>query len=113
MAGINGGWVVSPGQNSARYQDTGQGASGRILSWEAWTEDKSIPATALTQSLHTLQNAEQTILWRTSDNIGIGIPPNVTRLPLGQGGVGSWTPVLQGDSNGATSGGDHAFFLSP
>lgn len=100
MAGINGGWVVSPGQNSARYQDTGQGASGRIASWMAWGADPQ-----------PLIVAEGTNILRTDDNMGIGL-----RVPLGQGGCGEWRPVLQGvtspTGSGAISGGDGCFFVN-
>ena len=79
------------------FVDTGQGASGRLASWAAWTADPS-PLTA----------SESTIIWRSDDNMGLGV-----RVPLGQGGCGQWEPFLDGFSNGATSGGDNCFYLNP
>jgi hypothetical protein len=79
------------------FQDTGQGASGRIAFWAAWTADPN-----------PLPGPEQTNIWRSDDNMGIGV-----RVPLGIGGCGSWSPFLDGFSNGATSGGDNCFFLVP
>lgn len=88
------GFSFPPDDNQkARFQDTGQGASGRIASWEAWGADPSpliAPAT--------------TNIWRSDNNYGV--------TPLGQGGVGDWAPFLDGFSNGATSGGDNCFFTT-
>lgn len=87
-----------PAANAPRFVDTGQGASGRLASWNAWTADPS-PLTA----------SESTIIWRSDDNMGLG----GVRVPLGQGGCGQWEPFLDGFSNGATSGGDNCFYLNP
>lgn len=79
-----------------RYQDTGQGAVGRIASWMAWTADPS-----------PLIGPETTRIIRTDDN---GVLTNDIPRPLGQGGCGLWQPILDGFSNGATSGGDNCFY---
>ena len=49
------------------------------------------------------------MILRQQDN---GVLTHDTPVPLGQGGCGSWAPILDGSSNGATSGGDDAFFLN-
>lgn len=72
------------------YQDSGQGASDRLASWWAWVADPS-----------PMVSPETSIILRQDDNGGT--------VPLGQGGVGSWAPLLDGSSNGATSGGDYPF----
>lgn len=61
------------------FQDMGQGASGRIASWQAWTADPSPMVTPQT-----------TVLVRDD----------------------SFEPILDGSSNGATSGGDNAFLTN-
>jgi hypothetical protein len=85
------------GNFQAAFQDTGQGASGRIASWMAWGADPN-----------PLPGPEVTNILREDDN-GAGIPGQ-TPVPLGQGGCGGWAPMLDGFSNGATSGGDNCFF---
>lgn len=91
-----GAYPVSPNSVPA-FVDTGQGPVGRIASWSAWTADPT-----------PLQGPEQTRIWRQDDN-GAGI--GEVGVPLGKGGCGSWGPVLDGSSNGATSGGDNCFYL--
>lgn len=88
-------FTFPPSENSPVFVDTGMGAAGRIASWSAWVADPS-----------PLQGPEKTRIWRMDDNMGIGV-----RVPLGQGGCGSWSPILDGFSNGATSGGDNAFYV--
>lgn len=94
-----GGFSVSQGRPV--FVDTGQGASGRIASWAAWTADPT-----------PLVGPEDTRLIRTDDNgVLAGDPP----LPLGTGGVGTWQPILDGASNnvsgdGAISGGQGCFY---
>jgi hypothetical protein len=81
------------GGGGACWQDTGQGASDRLASWDGFTADPSPmvePATS--------------IILRQDDNGGV--------TPLGQGGCGSWAPILDGSSNGATSGGDEPIFIN-
>lgn len=96
-----GGFSFPPGDNKiAAFVDTGQGASGRLASWGAWTAD---PA--------PLNGGGSTIIMR-EDNNG-ALQDGVTPLPLGMGGVGQWGPILDGFSNGATSGGDNPFLLVP
>lgn len=75
------------------YMDTGQGASDRLASWMAWTADPS-----------PMVEGGTSIILRQDDNGGT--------VPLGQGGVGSWGPVLDGSSNGSTSGGDDCFYVN-
>lgn len=82
-------------QSPSRWVDTGQGATGRIASWMAWTADPS-----------PLIGPETTRLIRMDDN---GVLTGDTPVPLGTGGCGTWAPILDGSSNGATSGGDNAF----
>lgn len=87
-----------PGDNAVpAYVDTGQGASDRLASWQAWTADPNpLPAPA------------HTIILRVDDN---GASSGAAKpLPLGTGGCGKWNPLLDGSSNGATTGGDNAFF---
>lgn len=76
--------------NTPRFVDTGQGAAGRIASWMAWTTDPTPLAAAL-----------DTRLIRTDDNGGV--------VPLGQGGCGTWKPILT-DTNGAAPGGSDGFY---
>lgn len=91
------GFSFPPNDNKiGAWQDTGQGASGRLASWQAWTADPS-----------PLAGPGQTIIMR-EDNNG-ALVPGATPAPLGQGGVGQWAPMLDGSSTGATSGGDNAF----
>lgn len=81
------------------FVDSGQGAAGRIASWMAWNADPNpLPA------------PEQTNILRMDDNGALAGPPV---LALGTGGCGTWGPVLDGSSNGATSGGDNCFFVTP
>lgn len=81
------------GGGSPCFQDTGQGASDRLASWLAWGADPSPMVESLASNI-----------LRQDDNGGT--------VPLGQGGAGSWAPVLDGSSNGATSGGDNPFFVN-
>lgn len=81
------------GGGGPAFMDTGQGASDRAASWGAWTADPS-----------PMVDPESSNILRQDDNGGV--------VPLGQGGCGSWGPVLDGSSNGATSGGDNPFFVS-
>lgn len=74
------------------YQDTGQGASDRLASWSAFTADPSPMIEPLTSNI-----------LRQGDNEGT--------IPLGQGGCPSWSPILDGSSNGATSGGDNPILV--
>ena len=90
------GFTVSP-NNVPAFVDTSMGASGRIASWMAWTADPS-----------PLQGPEATVIMREDDN---GAGSGGTPVPLGQGGCGQWGAILDGSSNGATSGGDNCFFL--
>lgn len=83
-------------QSPARYVDTGQGAAGRLASWTAWTADPS-----------PLIGPETTRIIRMDDN-GVLVGPPV--VPFGNGGCGTWGPILDGSSNGATSGGDNCFY---
>ena len=83
------GFTTSP-NNQVAFQDTGQEPVGRILSWQAWSADPS-----------PLGGPEKTVVVRSDDNGGT--------IPLGQGGCGTWSPILDGSSNGATSGGDNCF----
>ncbi len=101
-----------PFANLAYYQDTGQGAAGRIASWSAYTEDHAIPVAADNQPVLYLRHPEETIILRTDDNAGAG----GIRVPLGTGGCGEWRPILDGSSapptGGAVSGGDNCFFVN-
>jgi hypothetical protein len=47
---------------------------------------------------------ETTIVLRTDDNGGV--------IPVGQGGCGQWSVILDGSSNGACSGGDNPIFIN-
>jgi hypothetical protein len=89
------GFFVAQGRPG--FVDTGQGASGRIASWGAWTADPN-----------PLAGPEQTRILREDDNGALMGGPTV---PLGQGGCGQWGVILDGSSNGATSGGDNPFVL--
>lgn len=82
--------VLGGGPN---FVDTGQGASDRLASWGAWGADPSPMVTPETSNI-----------LRQDDNYGT--------IPLGQGGCGTWSPILDGSSNGATSGGDNPFYLN-
>lgn len=86
-------------QSPPRFVDTGQGASGRLASWMAWVSDPN-----------PLMGPESTIILRTEDNGAASGDPNP--LPLGTGGCGTWSAVLDGFSNGATSGGDNCFIIN-
>lgn len=79
--------------NQSAFQDTGQGASDRLASFGAWTADPAVMIAPETSNI-----------LRQDDNGGV--------IPLGQGGCGSWAPILDGSSNGATSGGDNPFFVN-
>lgn len=81
------------GGGGPAYVDSSQGASDRLASWLGFTADASPMITP-----------ETTLLLRQDDNGGV--------IPLGQGGCGSWAPILDGSSNGATSGGDNPFYLN-
>lgn len=85
------GFSLVPG--STVFQDTGQGASDRLSSWWAWIADPS-----------PMTTPETTNILRQDDNGGT--------VPLGQGGVGSWSPILDGSSNGSTSGGDFPIYVN-
>ncbi len=91
----------SVAQGSPRWQDTGQGAAGRLASWSAWTADPT-----------PLFGPETTRIFRTDDNgVLAGDPP----VPLGTGGCGAWEPFLDGAANyptgdGAVSGGQGCFY---
>lgn len=94
-----GGFSFPPGDNKIpAFVDRGQGASDRLASWGAWTADPN-----------PLNGGGSTIIMR-EDNNG-ALQDGVTPLPLGQGGVGQWGPILDGSSTGATSGGDNPFLL--
>lgn len=75
------------------YQDTGQGASDRLASWDGFNGDPNPMITPATSNI-----------LRQDDNGGT--------IPLGQGGCGSWAPVLDGSSTGSTTGGDEPFFIN-
>lgn len=85
------GFSIASG--SPNYQDTGQGASDRLASWLAWGADPS-----------PMVEAGASNILRQDDNGGV--------TPLGQGGCGSWAPILDGSSNGSTSGGDNPLFVN-
>lgn len=93
---------MAPASNAARgFQDTGQGASGRIAGWAAWTADPN-----------PLQGPEQTRILREDDNgAGSGGPA----VPLGAGGLcgggggGGGGGTTTGGSSGA--GGDGCVFV--
>lgn len=83
----------SVAQGSAVFQDTGQGASDRLASWGAWVADPSPMITP-----------ETTNILRQDDNYG--------EIPLGQGGCGSWAPILGDAATGATSGGNDPVLIN-
>lgn len=79
--------------NGPAYMDSGQGASDRLASWDAFNADPSPMITP-----------ETTIILRQDDNGGV--------TPLGQGGCGSWAPILDDSGNGATSGGSEPIYVN-
>lgn len=85
------GFSVASG--SPVFCDTGQGASDRLASWMAWSADPC-----------PMVEGGSSVILRQDNNGG--------SAPVGQGGVGSWAPVLDGSSTGSTSGGDNCFYVN-
>ncbi len=123
------GFSMAAGSNiTPRFQDTGQGASGRLASWMAWTADPSPligPETTRIVRMDdngTLTYDPRPIPIYLQDDFGtyivddfgnkilVGEQASRLPVPLGTGGCGTWAPILDGFSNGATSGGDNAFY---
>lgn len=85
------GFVVGGG--GPAFMDSGQGASDRLASWLGFTIDPSPMVTSGT-----------TNILRQDDNYG--------EIPLGQGGCGSWAPILGDAATGATSGGNDPVLIN-
>lgn len=107
------------------FQDSGQGASSRLASWGAWTADPSVmisPDTSViirmdnnmppaNTPIYLLDGYGNEVLDGNGQPIILSVPDSTQpSIPVGQGGCGTWAPVLDGFSNGATSGGDNCFY---